>query len=197
VAIASRDSNQIVVLQGNGRGEFESTRSINVPGKVTAFASGDFNRNDSLEDLAVAITGSSGSKLLVFEGPGGALQATPEVFSLASPAASVTSGYFDSDAFVDIAVVAGNQLVVVHGRDRKLASRQAAPPAVVETRSFGFALKSVASGDFAGDASIDLAILGDDGNVYFLVNSAGAKDGDSIRNRELRKLGAGPWPGAS
>src|SRR5438093_810198 len=74
-----------------------------------------------------------------------------------------------------LTVAAGNDLLIVHGRDRKLSlneqTRAKVAPAVVEVRSFPFAIRSVAVGDFNGRRQTDIALLLDSGSVHLLTSS--------------------------
>ena len=186
VAIASRGSNRLYVLNGDGSGGLEGARSVELPGEVTAMASGDVNRRDGLTDLVVGVTGAEGQKLLVFEGPEGALKSTPEVISLPGKGAAISVGYLYNDTYADIAVVAGKYLVTVHGRDRRLSMSTAAQaevaPAVVSKLALPATPRSIAIGKFNADQSSATAILMEDGRVEM----AGVGDAQTGKLRALK-----------
>ena len=84
----------------------------------------------------------------------------------------LTLGQMDEDVYVDLAVAAGNRLVIIHGRDRKLSldkiRQREVLPAVFSQRSFPFAIDSIAIGDFTGGHQSELALLTADGTVQVL-----------------------------
>jgi hypothetical protein len=57
----------------------------------------------------------------MFEGAEGALRHEPEMISLPAEVNALALGQLDEHYEMDLAVAAGNELVVVHGRDRKLS----------------------------------------------------------------------------
>jgi hypothetical protein len=131
----------LYLLAGDGRGGLVAPGARALPGKRTALGSGDVNRIDGLADLVAGVTGAAGPRLLVFEGPDGAVRATPEVVPVTAPVAAVAVGQFDGDAPVDVAAAAGSDLVVVHGRNRPLVAGEEgaklAPPPAVDVRAGG------------------------------------------------------------
>src|SRR5215471_2159863 len=155
-AVASAiGSNILYVMVGDGSGGLGPASPIALPGTVTAMASGDVNRADGLKDLVVAIDSDSGPELLVFEGPLGALKSTPEAIPIPATASSLGIGHLDDDFQADIAVTAGQDLLIVHGRDRMLSldqtARQAVAPPTISRVHFKSALRSVTVGKFSAD----------------------------------------------
>jgi hypothetical protein len=181
LAAASRGESAIQLLAGDGAGSFRDVEAIVLPGLVTAMAAGEINRADGLADLAVAITNGTTNELMVFEGPLGALESRPETFALSSQAPALTVGHLDDDHFGDVAVAAGNELMVAHGRDRRLflpeSERQDVEAATVSRRAFSRALKSLAVGDFTGDLRLELAALLEDGAVEIVSHEERAQAG--------------------
>ena len=205
VIVAAHASAALYLLPGDGRGQFGPTRLVRLPGAVTAAMSGDLNRADGLSDLVIGIAGNDGPKLLVFEGPEGAVNASPEVLSLPAPASSVALGRFDDDYLIDFAVAAGTELLIVRGRDRHLSSgsrnQTQRPEANIERRSFGFAIKSIAAGDFTGRHQIDIVVLSSEGTIHL---TGGKKAQDASRKATTRKYDErntaqtiGKFPGAN
>ncbi|MGH9760517.1 MAG: hypothetical protein ACREAC_06700 [Blastocatellia bacterium] len=83
-------------------------KTIDLPGKVTALASGEINRRDGLEDIVVGVMTDRGAEVLVFEGPDGAAQAMPEVFPMPGEVASLALGQLDDGYEMDLAVASGS-----------------------------------------------------------------------------------------
>jgi uncharacterized repeat protein (TIGR01451 family) len=163
-------SDELVLLSGDGHGGFAPARSIAVPGRVTALVTGDVNRIDGLADIVVALKGSGAQKLLLYESASGAVNAAPEAITLSAESQSIAFGQLDDKFAVDIAVAAGRELVIVHGRDRKHSTIEGKKlddqPPVVTRLPVSFSIESVAIGDFTGDLRSEIALLSDDGTCH-------------------------------
>lgn len=201
---ARMGGNALWFSSGDGHGGFAEARQIVLLGAVTAMTVGEINRRDGLPDIVVAVTGEAGDRALVFESPLGAAGARPEEFDLPAPAASVALGEIVGDYEQDLAIAAGNQLIVLKGRDRKLsfdASNQ--PPverAEVSSRSLSFNIKSLVIGNFRGDNHTDIAMLGDDGRVRISRNprlAPSKRRKTTLAGWRTRLLETDPWTLAS
>jgi uncharacterized protein (TIGR03437 family) len=205
VVAAARGGNALWLLPGDGRGSFGAARRVALPGAVTALVTGEINRADGLADVVVGVVAADGPKAMVFESPEGAMRGKPEVHGLPAEAIAMSLGCLAGEYTIDLAVAAGNDLMVVYGRDRKLSLdeiRQAeVPEAEISRRSFPFAIKSVAIGDFTGDHRTGLALLSDDGAVYLLSGGKAAgekrKGGERVEKWESEILAQGHWPEAA
>jgi hypothetical protein len=199
VAAASRGSDTIFLLSGDGGGGLGAPKSIKVPGRITAMASGDVNRRDGLTDLIVGVNSDRGPLLLVFEGAQGALNSVPEIIHLPVEASSIGVGYLFNNTFVDIAVAAGRFLVAVHGRDRKLSMSPGASSSVEAPTVSRLALPSPAAaitlGRFTGTQGSQAALLLKDGRLE-LAGTGGVADGKLLRLglTSVAEGGAGPQP---
>src|SRR5450432_1446052 len=171
IVTAHRGSAALYFLRGDGRGGFAAPKRVPLAGNATAMVSGEINRTDGLADLIVAVNTANGPRALVFESPSGAITAQPEIFKLPNPATSLTLGRFSGGGMNDLAIAAGNQVVVVHARDRKLSLDQArrarVAPARITRQTFPFAIEALVAGDFTGTGP-SLAALGDDGSLHIL-----------------------------
>jgi hypothetical protein len=150
LAAAMRAEAALYWLRGDGHGNFEKAQQLALPGNITTWRAGEVNRADGLADLVIGVQTAQGARLLVFEGPNGALQSAPEVFSLPAVAADIALGDLDGDAMFDLAVATGERLWLAKGRDRRLShnqlSRQSVPPPLLLERRFPVALRALASG---------------------------------------------------
>jgi hypothetical protein len=171
VVTAKRGSNALYFLKGDGHGGLRAPQRVTLSGNITAMISGEINRADGLTDLIVTVNTANGARALVFESPTGALRAQPEIFSLPQGATALALGKFDGGAMNSLAIATGNQMVVIHARDRKLslgaAQRATVPPAKVSQQHFAFAIRALTAGDFTGTGP-SVAALGDDGRVHIL-----------------------------
>ena len=174
---AKRGGTVLYFLRGDGRGGFAEAERVGLPGAVTALATGEINRADGLTDIAVGVTAESGAQVLVFESPAGALRGEPEQFPAPAAVTALQMMPLDDDPWIDLAVAAGNQLIVIHGRDRMLshtkAMRATVPAAAITRQTLPFAIRTLTAGHFTGAAPhlldlANLAALGDDGKVHFL-----------------------------
>ncbi len=180
IVAARSGGSALYLLKGDGHGGFADAERIPLPGTVTAMTSGEINRADGLTDLMVAITSGGGARALVFESPLGALhrmdafRGTPEAFPLPADATALAVMPLDGGIMNGLAVAAGHDLLLIHGRDRKLtrqkADRDGVPQAVVTRQTFPFAVRSLAVGHFTSP-TLDLAALGDDGQIHILERS--------------------------
>ena len=197
IVSAQRGSSSLYFLKGDGHGGFAAAKRFAVAGVVTDLIAGDVNRPNGLAALVVAVTGAGGSAALVYQSPMGALKGAPETYPLSQPATALALGKFAGSALRDLAIGAGNQLVLVHGRDRNLSANNGTPvaPAVVTQQVMGYNIRSLASGDFTGRAP-SIAALGDDGNVHILEHSVTAKalaslQGNSSSTPSFQAAGSG------
>ena len=171
---AQKGADALYFLRGDGRGGFGAAQRMELGGNVTALSTGEMNRADGLTDLAVSIVGPDGAQALVFEGPEGALKRLPERFALPAAASSVALGQLDSEYPFDLAVAAGSNLLIVHGRDRRLSvddpTRARVATAVVDQQTFPFIIASMAVGDFVPrhEYREDIALLAEDGRISLL-----------------------------
>ena len=173
IVAARRGSNSMWILLGDGHGNFGAPQRVQLTGGVTALVTGEMNRADGLNDIVVGVNGTNGAQVLVFEAPNGAMHADPEIISAPAPVTALVLGRIDNGPFFDLAIGAGNQLMMVHGRDRKLTLGSAARGSVgqpnIVQQSLPFSVRALAVGNFSGLAN--LAALGDDGAVHLLENS--------------------------
>ena len=172
IVAARTGGDKLFWLRGDGRGNFAKAQAIELHGTVTALVTGEMNRADGLTDVAVGFIASDGPRVLVFESPEGALRGAPESFKLSAPASALALGQLDDDSAFDLAIAAGNEVTIVHGRDRKLsldaAHRADVKAAQLSRSTVQSAITSIAVGDFAGDGRSELAALMADGKVRVL-----------------------------
>jgi Calx-beta domain/Concanavalin A-like lectin/glucanases superfamily/Viral BACON domain/FG-GAP-like repeat len=188
VVIAALGEQRLSWLAGDGHGQFSRANEIALTGRVTAMTVGEINRRDGLADVIVGIdwgasvslavdegagvTPAYPAQLLVFEGPNGALKHEPETIALPAQATALALGPLDESYELDLAVAAGSELVIVHGRDRRLSTgeelRARVRPAEITRHAVPFGIAAVAIGDFTGDELAEVALLSPDGAVHVL-----------------------------
>jgi FG-GAP-like repeat len=170
VVTASSAGTSLYLYSGDGRGAFAPPRLFGLPGSVTHVLSGEVNRADGLADLAVAVAGPNGAKVLVFESPRGALSSDPETVHLQTRASGLVVQDMNNDSFADIAVGTGRELAVVSGRDRhSLVGKgpgSQATAAIVGRQDLPFTVTSLVAGNFTASPGDEFALLGDDGAIH-------------------------------
>lgn len=166
VVAAARGGKALYLLPGDGQGGLGLPQTVKLPGVVTAWAVGEINRRDLLADLVVGVVGPGGPQVLVFEGRAGALRVEPEVLPLPAEATALALGQLDEHYAFDLAVAAGNEVLIVHGRDRGAATS----PPVVDRHPQPFAIAALAVGNFSPEEAypLEMALLSTDGSLHVL-----------------------------
>jgi len=167
VLAASRDGG-LYLLTGDGMGDLSAPVSIESAGRITGIAAGQFNRPDGLIDFAVTVVGAQGPMALVYQGVKDGLSKTPFSYSLPAEATFVGLESLDGDIFSDLAVAAGNQLVIIHGRKSGLGGPET--PGQRETIDLPFRVESAVFGEFTWDRDNrpEIALVAEDGSSHLL-----------------------------
>src|SRR6185436_568600 len=145
----------------------------------------------------IGVNGDAGPKALVFEGPEGAMKATPEEFILPAEASGLALGQLSDDHMNDLAIAAGSRIVMIRGRDRKLSldkeQQSKVAPAIVSDEVVPFTIKTIAIGNFSTNKRADVALLAENGSVHLLMRGGNQKTSQWHRQSVM----LGRWPGAS
>lgn len=181
ILTARRGGTELTLVRGNGRGGFEGTDIIALPGELTALAAGEFDQPDLAADAVVSVFGNDGAQVLVFSGLGG-IRGKARTFASDEPAGSLSVARVDADAWGDIVILGeAGGLSVLHGREagKSEAGR-------LERIPLGIAARAAAVGEFVWDRSglAEIAVLGDDGIVRFM--SQGVLDTRPFTPEEIR-----------
>jgi hypothetical protein len=177
LAAAAPGDRALYVMAGEPGGAFGPPRAVEMPGAVTALASGDVNRPDGLGDLVVGVADGGSARLLVFEGPDGALEAEPETFELDYPATAIAIGAVTSHGATDVVAAAGRELVLVGGRDRRITldadARGDVAPATVSRRELETPIRSLALDAGLGELARGIALVTANGELRVLRRADG------------------------
>src|SRR5215213_4798125 len=159
----------LYLMAGDGSGRLGGPQQIDLPGPVTALAAGEFRAADGFTDVAVGVTGPGGDALLIFDAVEGFSNALAQ-YPLSAPPSAIELGGLDDDPFLDVAVAAGSEVVVVHGWGRK---EQVSTASREERIPVASGLRGLALGEFAWDRQgrTEIAALSTDGKVH-IVKSA-------------------------
>jgi hypothetical protein len=157
---ASREG--VVVLLGDGAGNFPNQKFYVTGARPSAGAVADFNE-DGKTDLAVTANFFGAVSILTGDGAGGF--SAVGSFNAGPFPTSITTGDFNGDGRTDIATtnLVGSTVSILLGD----GSGAFAPPASYDGGGQGLA--SIAAADFNGDGFLDLAVGNEDvGNVLIL-----------------------------
>ncbi len=168
--LAAAHGGGLYLLPGNGRGDFGAAQAISLPGEVTALATGEFNKADGAADVAVGITSQDGPAILIFDGASGGLTGHPMKYSLSAEATALAFDTLDNDEFLDLAVAAGDEVIILHGQDQTVNKGFGSR---AEHINVGFNVRSLALGSFIWnrDNKRSMALLTEDGTVHLLQRS--------------------------
>jgi len=167
LAVTNGGFNTVSVLLGNGDGTFQAAVTYLTGSGPASVTSEDFNGDGKL-DLAVAVFGSQDgpSYVSVLLGNGDGTFQAAVTYAAGSRPNSVTSGDFNGDGKLDLAV-ANSNLGPPPARDSVsvlLGNGDGTFQAAV-SYSAGTAPGSVTSGDFNGDGKPDLVVANFDSNT--------------------------------
>src|SRR5204862_6782124 len=85
ILVAARGGN-LFLLAGDENGGFLTAQQIQLPGSVTALATGEFRAADGRLDIGVGVNGPSGTELLIYDGASGGVTGSPIQFPLTGEA---------------------------------------------------------------------------------------------------------------
>lgn len=185
VAFAARGGDAFHVLAGDGRGDFVSSRKIELIGRVTALGSADSSVSGGLAYIAVGIVDDSGPAVLLFR----SLGSKPLIIRTPAEVATVAFRRSSLRNATDLLIAAGNELLV---RPIDVTEAEAAR-APNRNHFFSSELRSVTIGNFAGNQGSAVAVLTSDGAVSILTEAASGNLSESLEER----FALGAWPGST
>lgn len=178
LAGARRGSESLYWTAGDGIGGFGAPQRIELSGAMTAMVCGEMNRMDGLTDVLVGVKTNGGGKVLVFEAPDGALQRKPEEVEMPASPEALAPGVLDDSMMFSLAVAAGNDVAIIHGRDRKQTQlaqfRDQVPQPVTEWLHIGEAVADIQAGVFTQAPRQQMALLMRTGELRILSSEANA-----------------------
>ncbi|MCP4897118.1 MAG: hypothetical protein GY906_09115, partial [bacterium] len=159
LVVAADSAATLVLHRGNGLGWFEEPEEILTSCRVTALTAGTFGLSRRSPALAVALASGDEHHLQLFSYSDGALTPNQYSWSLPNAAHSLELVAVDPARGNDLAVVAGNELLVAQGGSQALNE-----PATID---LPVGVDSLALGDFAHEepSRPELAVLSNDGSA--------------------------------
>lgn len=161
--VAKKGDSALYFIPGS-HGNFGKAERIELPAQVDALALGEIDFPNAAADLAVAISGAGGSKVLIYRD---GIGAKPSTVNIGAPADQIEIGNFDGNLLGDIALLSAGKLTLVHG-NMSGASR------AVEALSLDLQIAAFASGDFIWDrdGKTEFALLQRDGSLAIATQGA-------------------------
>lgn len=165
LAVANSQSSDISILLGNGDGTFRPAVSFPAGSNPYGVVVSDFN-GDGKPDLAVVnpsqvvhdFFSQRGDVAILLGNGDGTFQSPVHYLAGTNPGRAITTGDFDGDGKVDLAVIdQGNNLVGI-GDVAILLGNGDGTFQNDTTFAAGFTPGSIAAGDFNGDGILDLAV---------------------------------------
>ncbi|HLN99311.1 MAG TPA: CSLREA domain-containing protein, partial [Pyrinomonadaceae bacterium] len=171
ILTATRGNDTIFLALGDEKGGFSAPQSLHLPGAVTAMVTGQ--TDNALSAVAVGIQSYAGSQVLVYAARQSVLTDTPVIYSLPATATELAIGQFDDSSPMDLAVAAGNEVLILHDAGQTVLDQKSSAAfnqSQIEHIGFSSVVTSVAVGDFISDRQgrTELAALGNDGTVHVL-----------------------------
>jgi len=173
VLVGARGSNTLYVLSGDGKGGLLAPKPISLPGALTALATARLDSSTTYSHIAAATSAQTGAEFTIFEGSASGVSAIASA-ALRAPATSIAFGSLSGDNLTDVAVVAGGELAIVHGRDIRAARAGVASANLpAEAVSLPFMAAAVTVGSFIQDRAsrLQMAVLGTDGSVHIVTRA--------------------------
>ena len=154
MAVANRNANNVSVLLGIGDGTFNATVNYTTGTTPYEVASADFN-GDGFSDMVVANFTSNDVSILLAVGNGTFNAAVNYATGANSNPRSVTTGDFNGDGFADMVIAksSSNNVSVLLGVGD--GTFNAAVNYALDTNANP---RSITTGDFNGDGSLDMAV---------------------------------------
>lgn len=158
LAAGTRGGSALYFLMGEGQGWLRWASPVNLPGRLTALASGDLLQRDGLADLVLGLCGPTGCVVRLLQSSRGAWEAAGRDLPVPEPVTALRIAPVEADDPIDVWVGAGSHLMVIHGGREQLA-------APVQWASFSSPVASLAPGRFAvGRAGVVL----EDGSLHLV-----------------------------
>jgi uncharacterized repeat protein (TIGR01451 family) len=172
IVLAAAGGRSLSFYEGDGAGSLRFADQKELQGAVSVLGCGDLNRRDGLSDIVIGVHREGGGKAIILESPLGAMRAKEEIIELSTVPTSLAIANLDSDYEIDLGIAAGNELIMVKGRDRRLTmgegqQRLVRPPQLSRLRLTN-RIRSIVAGDFSEAKGSQLALLTEDGSVLVI-----------------------------
>lgn len=195
---ADKGGKQINVMFGDGKGNFSVPVSTSVEGGVTALAAYRPGAPLLGEAIIAAYRVNQGARLSIISYNTNAF-VTDATYTLPGAALSMAVANLDADFIPDTAIVAGGQLVILHGKNAISGGGQITTVPISN-------VESVTTGEFLFDRNpqLQLSVLTSNGNVTILAHQgfnpapytpqeiAAARHGHANQN-SASNTGDAPW----
>ncbi len=171
---AARGGNALHLFAGTGNGTFSPIQDVALEATVTSLTAGAFSHpRGTTMSVVVAVNGDGGPAARIYtsdtENRFGQQVAS---YPLPGAASSIQIGLLDEDPFFDLAIGAGEEIVIVHGHKIPRPGQEPAfdAPSRLENVRLSQPATEVVIGNFIDDRAgrAEVAVLSNDGNVQYL-----------------------------
>jgi len=161
---ATKGSSQLNVLFGDGKGNFLAPISASVGGTITALAAYRPGAPLLGEAILAGYQAKNGAKVSILSYNSNAV-VSRAVYSLPGAVAAMTVANLDADLIPDTAIIAGDRLLILHGKNA-LSGRGSLTTLPIE------GVESVTAGEFLFDrhAQLQLSVLTNNGDAVILAH---------------------------
>lgn len=179
VIASARGSNRLSLYSGDGKGALNLADQIELPGMVTAMVVGEERQNDAAEDVAVAVDGQAGAKVLIYRGREGGLRSRPEILDLPGTRVDALAiGLLNDDPTYDLVVATHTELLLHDGLGQNRGKPAAGESATHRRHPLPAPARSIAIGNFDRRYGKEVAVLTQTGEVRLI--QTGSQDGESL-----------------
>ena len=112
---ADRGGRAVHLFRWEQDGEIRSIGGLEVPGPITAMAVGELGPRDGSTEIAAAVAGPEGPRMLVLGGGGGKLPGLRVSIPLPETASALRMGRFDADAMFDLLIETSRGVFLLGG----------------------------------------------------------------------------------
>jgi hypothetical protein len=186
ILTGARGGSALYLCRGDGKGLFSAPEAIALSGSLTALVTGNIDRPTGRSSVVVAIDGIGGPAVVIFEGANDLRDDIPSLCPLAAPASELALGQLDDAAPLDLAILSGGQVFILHGRNPTSGAVDD-PAQRLESVTLPSAARSMALGRFiwTRNSQTQIAVLTGDGSLSIL--NPGTPDSRPFTQAEVRQ----------
>ncbi len=165
VLAAARGGQSVYFFAGDGNGKFAPAEQVFMPGNISALLVGDTGVRDGMPEVVIGIGSASGAKALVYSGADSGIWGMARSIDLPAEPKGFAIGELNDDDKLDLAVAAGQQVVIIPGvSDAEWFSGSAK---AIEQIGFPASVIAVSVGRFIWDREgrDEVAALSADGTI--------------------------------
>ena len=180
LAVANEGTSTVSILLGNGDGTFQSQKTFATFSGPVSLTTGDFNKDGNLDLAVVDSNAGNSAAVSILLGNGDGTFQDHVDYSIDRQPAAVTTGDFNGDGKLDLAIVfnGGSIVSILTGNGDGTFNSPVNYPTGADS-------DSVVTADFNGDGKLDLATANGSGSVSVLLGNGDATFQPSVDYADL------------